>query len=223
MIGTSGALRVLYEGEPEPRPGLFCYLLDDAASVRGRCSLGRRQPLRVARTHAARRRSRATRARRPRAYVPDPPRRRAQPRLEPARDRRDRGSELRHRSQRPLPGCAGRRDVPAGGDRRMGFRRSARSWPPATRSLRATVGPNSARMFSAARSPSPASRRARRAALRSTPSNSLGADPDACAARPHVRAGSSAAPRSTPKPGGASANSTTVCMYLDSYVTVLVH
>ena len=29
MIGTSGALRVLHEGEPDPRPGLFCYLLDD--------------------------------------------------------------------------------------------------------------------------------------------------------------------------------------------------
>jgi len=35
MIGTSGALRVLYEGEPEPRPGLFCYLLDDRRIFEG--------------------------------------------------------------------------------------------------------------------------------------------------------------------------------------------
>ena len=35
MIGTSGALRVLYEGRPEPRPGLFCYLLDDRRILEG--------------------------------------------------------------------------------------------------------------------------------------------------------------------------------------------
>jgi gluconokinase len=35
MIGTSGALRVLYEGEPEPRPGLFCYLLDERRVLEG--------------------------------------------------------------------------------------------------------------------------------------------------------------------------------------------
>ena len=36
MIGTSGALRVLYETEvPEPRPGLFLYLLDERRVVEG--------------------------------------------------------------------------------------------------------------------------------------------------------------------------------------------
>jgi gluconokinase len=35
MIGTSGALRVLYEGEPEPRPGLFCYRFDDRRVLDG--------------------------------------------------------------------------------------------------------------------------------------------------------------------------------------------
>jgi gluconokinase len=35
MIGTSGALRVLHEREPEPRPGLFCYLLDERRVVEG--------------------------------------------------------------------------------------------------------------------------------------------------------------------------------------------
>jgi gluconokinase len=35
MIGTSGALRVLYEGDPEPRPGLFCYVLDDRRVFEG--------------------------------------------------------------------------------------------------------------------------------------------------------------------------------------------
>jgi gluconokinase len=35
MIGTSGALRVLYEGGPEPRPGLFCYLLDERRVFEG--------------------------------------------------------------------------------------------------------------------------------------------------------------------------------------------
>jgi gluconokinase len=35
MIGTSGALRVLYEGRPEPRPGLFCYLLDERRVFEG--------------------------------------------------------------------------------------------------------------------------------------------------------------------------------------------
>ena len=35
MIGTSGALRILYEGRPEPRPGLFCYLLDDRRILEG--------------------------------------------------------------------------------------------------------------------------------------------------------------------------------------------
>jgi gluconokinase len=35
MVGTSGALRVLYEGEPEPRAGLFCYLLDERRVLDG--------------------------------------------------------------------------------------------------------------------------------------------------------------------------------------------
>ena len=36
MIGTSGALRILYETErPEPRPGLFLYLLDERRVVEG--------------------------------------------------------------------------------------------------------------------------------------------------------------------------------------------
>jgi gluconokinase len=35
MVGTSGALRVLYEGEPDPRPGLFCYLLDERRVLDG--------------------------------------------------------------------------------------------------------------------------------------------------------------------------------------------
>jgi gluconokinase len=36
MVGTSGALRVLYETEqPQPRPGLFLYLLDDRRIVEG--------------------------------------------------------------------------------------------------------------------------------------------------------------------------------------------
>jgi gluconokinase len=35
MIGTSGALRVLYEGRPEPRPGLFSYLLDERRVLDG--------------------------------------------------------------------------------------------------------------------------------------------------------------------------------------------
>ncbi len=35
MIGTSGALRVLYEGRPEPRPGLFCYVLDERRVFEG--------------------------------------------------------------------------------------------------------------------------------------------------------------------------------------------
>ena len=35
MVGTSGALRVLHEGEPEPRPGLFCYLVDERRVVEG--------------------------------------------------------------------------------------------------------------------------------------------------------------------------------------------
>ena len=35
MIGTSGALRVLYEGAPEPRPGLFCYLVDERRVLDG--------------------------------------------------------------------------------------------------------------------------------------------------------------------------------------------
>jgi gluconokinase len=34
-IGTSGALRVVHEGEPEPRPGLFCYLVDERRVVEG--------------------------------------------------------------------------------------------------------------------------------------------------------------------------------------------
>jgi gluconokinase len=35
MIGTSGAFRVLREGEPEPREGLFSYLLDERRVVEG--------------------------------------------------------------------------------------------------------------------------------------------------------------------------------------------
>jgi gluconokinase len=36
MVGTSGALRVLYESErPEPKPGLFLYLADDRRVVEG--------------------------------------------------------------------------------------------------------------------------------------------------------------------------------------------
>jgi gluconokinase len=35
MVGTSGALRVLYEGEPEPRAGLFCYLVDERRLLDG--------------------------------------------------------------------------------------------------------------------------------------------------------------------------------------------
>jgi gluconokinase len=34
-IGTSGALRIVHEGEPEPRPGLFCYLVDERRVVEG--------------------------------------------------------------------------------------------------------------------------------------------------------------------------------------------
>jgi gluconokinase len=34
-IGTSGALRILHEGEPKPRPGLFCYLVDERRVVEG--------------------------------------------------------------------------------------------------------------------------------------------------------------------------------------------
>jgi gluconokinase len=34
-IGTSGALRVVHEGDPEPRPGLFCYLVDERHVVEG--------------------------------------------------------------------------------------------------------------------------------------------------------------------------------------------
>ena len=35
MIGTSGAYRVLHEGEPDPREGLFCYLADRGRVVEG--------------------------------------------------------------------------------------------------------------------------------------------------------------------------------------------
>jgi gluconokinase len=34
-IGTSGALRIVHNGEPAPRPGLFCYLVDEARVVEG--------------------------------------------------------------------------------------------------------------------------------------------------------------------------------------------
>ena len=34
-IGTSGALRIVHEGDPEPRPGLFCYLVDGRRVVEG--------------------------------------------------------------------------------------------------------------------------------------------------------------------------------------------
>jgi gluconokinase len=35
MIGTSGAYRVLGEGDADPRPGLFCYLLDARHTLQG--------------------------------------------------------------------------------------------------------------------------------------------------------------------------------------------
>jgi gluconokinase len=35
MVGTSGAYRVIREGEPEPRPGLFSYFLDERRVVEG--------------------------------------------------------------------------------------------------------------------------------------------------------------------------------------------
>lgn len=35
MIGTSGAYRVLHQGEPDPREGLFCYLADRGRVVEG--------------------------------------------------------------------------------------------------------------------------------------------------------------------------------------------
>jgi gluconokinase len=35
MLGTSGAIRVVHEGEPEPRERLFCYLLDRRRVVEG--------------------------------------------------------------------------------------------------------------------------------------------------------------------------------------------
>jgi gluconokinase len=35
MIGTSGALRVVHQGEPEPRPGLFSYYLDERRILEG--------------------------------------------------------------------------------------------------------------------------------------------------------------------------------------------
>ena len=35
MIGTSGAYRVLHEGDPDPREGLFCYLADCGRVVEG--------------------------------------------------------------------------------------------------------------------------------------------------------------------------------------------
>jgi gluconokinase len=35
MIGTSGAYRVVHDAAPEPRPGLFCYLLDERRVVEG--------------------------------------------------------------------------------------------------------------------------------------------------------------------------------------------
>jgi gluconokinase len=34
-IGTSGALRVVHDGPPAPRPGLFCYLVDERRVVEG--------------------------------------------------------------------------------------------------------------------------------------------------------------------------------------------
>src|SRR5262249_29957838 len=34
-IGTSGALRIVHEAVPEPRPGLFCYLVDQRRVVEG--------------------------------------------------------------------------------------------------------------------------------------------------------------------------------------------
>ena len=35
MVGTSGAYRVLHEGEPSPREGLFCYFADEGRVVEG--------------------------------------------------------------------------------------------------------------------------------------------------------------------------------------------
>ena len=34
-IGTSGALRIVHDGPPAPRPGLFCYLVDERRVVEG--------------------------------------------------------------------------------------------------------------------------------------------------------------------------------------------
>jgi gluconokinase len=34
-IGTSGALRIVHDAAPEPRPGLFCYLVDETRVVEG--------------------------------------------------------------------------------------------------------------------------------------------------------------------------------------------
>ena len=95
MVGTSGALRVLYEGEPDPRPGLFCYLLDERRVLDGGAvSDGGNLYAWLERTLAGRVAG-AARARRARPHVPLAPRRRAQPRLESARDGRDRRPDLR--------------------------------------------------------------------------------------------------------------------------------
>ncbi len=91
MVGTSGALRLLYETEqPQPKPGLFVYRLDErrvleggALSDGGNLYAWLRKTLAVADGLAAR-----AEPRRARPHVPAVPRRRALDRLEPGRDRR---------------------------------------------------------------------------------------------------------------------------------------
>ncbi len=64
MVGTSGALRILYETErPRPRPGLFLYRRRRAPRPRGRRALRRRQPPRLAEHDAPCIRGRPRRAR----------------------------------------------------------------------------------------------------------------------------------------------------------------
>ncbi len=83
-----------------------------AARRRGRCALGRRQPLCVAEHDACRggRRAWRRRPRRPRSHVSPVPRRRALDGLGSGRERRDRRPHLRHDRGRHPPGRArGRR------------------------------------------------------------------------------------------------------------------
>ena len=222
MIGTSGALRVLYEGRPEPRPGLFCYLLDDRRILEGGAvSDGGNLYAWLERT---------LRADDPEPREPDGHGLtfltllggERSPGWNPRATGAIAGLSFDTDSSRPLPGCAGRRDVPAGGDRRTasgdprgrGHRPCAPCERPLGPTLRGCSRPSGHRLRrrgglgARRRAPGP------RTAWAPTPSLRRSA---ACTSRiPR-------APRSTPKPGGASASSTTVCMYLDSYVTVLVH